>query len=60
VNAQKFESMFYANPDLRNVTPPPESAGGLDLAGLIDQLQRSPELANALARIITMPASVAK
>lgn len=58
VNAQKFESMFYANPDLRNVTPPPEPTGRLDLAGLIDQLQRSPELASALARIISMPADV--
>lgn len=58
VNAQKFESMFYANPDLRNVTPPPEPTGRFDLAGLIDQLQRSPELASALARIISMPADV--
>lgn len=60
VNAQKFESMFYANPDLRNVTPPPEPTGRFDLAGLIDQLQRSPELASALARIISMPADVGK
>lgn len=57
-HAQKFESMFYANPDLRNVTPPPEPTGRLDLAGLIDLLQRSPELASALARIISMPADV--
>ena len=60
VNAQKFESMFYANPDLRNVAPPQETMPGLDLAGLIDQLQKSPELANALARIITLPNATAK
>ena len=60
VNAQKFESMFYANPDLRNVAPPQETTPRLDLAGLIDQLQKSPELANALARIITLPNATAK
>ena len=60
VNAQKFESMFYANPDLRNVAPPQETTPGFDLAGLIDQLQKSPELANALARIITLPNATAK
>ena len=60
VNAQKFESMFYANPDLRSVAPPQETTPGLDLAGLIDQLQKSPELANALARIITLPNATAK
>jgi len=60
VNAQKFESMFYANPDLRDVAPPQETTPGLDLAGLIDQLQKSPELANALARIITLPNATAK
>ena len=60
VNAQKFESMFYANPDLRDVAPSQETTPGLDLAGLIDQLQKSPELANALARIITLPNATAK
>lgn len=54
VNAQKFESMFYANPDLRNVTPPPEkSYPALDLASLIDQLQKSPELAQTLSTLLT-------
>ena len=52
--------MFYANPDLRDVAPPQETTPGLDLAGLIDQLQKSPELANALARIITLPNATAK
>ena len=53
VNAQKFESMFYANPDLRNVTPPPESSSPvLDLASLVDQLKQSPELAQTLSTLL--------
>ena len=37
INAQKFESAFYANPDLRKVTPPQEQpqAQTIDLAALI-------------------------
>ena len=54
INAQKFESAFYANPDLRNVKPPQEQpqAQTVDLAALIEQLQKSPELASALAALI--------
>lgn len=54
INAQKFESAFYSNPDLRSSRPPqPESqAPALDLAALIDQLQKSPELASTLAALI--------
>ena len=54
INAQKFESAFYANPDLRKVTPPQEQpqAHTIDLAALIEQLQKSPELANTLAALI--------
>lgn len=52
INAQKFESAFYANPDLRGVKPPEEPAQTLDLAALIEQLQKSPELANTLAALI--------
>lgn len=54
INAQKFESAFYANPDLRSVKPPQESTQTpqIDLAALIEQLQKSPELANTLASII--------
>ena len=54
INAQKFESAFYANPDLRNVKPPVEEAPApqIDLSALIVQLQNSPELANTLASII--------
>lgn len=56
VNAQKFETAFYAKPDLRNVRPPEEPAKSepatLDLESLVEQLQKSPELASALAALI--------
>lgn len=54
INAQKFESAFYSNPDLRNVKPPQETPqpAQIDLTALIEQLQQSPELANTLASII--------
>lgn len=53
INAQKFESAFYTmkNPDLRDVRPPQENSG-LDLAALIEQLKKSPELAQTLASLI--------
>ena len=55
INAQKFESAFYAKSDLRNVAPPHEQsqAQTLDLAALIEQLQKSPELASTLAALIS-------
>lgn len=56
VNAQKFETAFYAKPDLRNVKPPEEpksEPAALDLASLVEQLQKSPELAQALASLIS-------
>ena len=56
VNAQKFESAFYSNPDLRAVTPPAPQQSVVDLASLIEQLQQSPELASALANLISAKA----
>ena len=60
VNAQKFETAFYANPDLRSVRPPEEpkqpEPATLDLASLVEQLQKSPELASALAALIAAQA----
>ena len=60
VNAQKFETAFYAKPDLRNVRPPEEPAKSepatLDLESLVEQLQKSPELASALAALIAAQA----
>ena len=56
VNAQKFESAFYANPDLRSVRPPEEpkesAPATLDLEALVEQLRKSPELANTLAALL--------
>ena len=44
VNAQKFETAFYAKPDLRNVRPPEEPAKSepatLDLESLVEQLSK--------------------
>ena len=55
INAQKFESAFYSNTNLRNVKPPQEEPQPtqIDLNALIEQLQKSPELANTLASIIS-------
>ena len=60
INAQKFETAFYAKPDLRNVRPPEEPAKSesatLDLESLVEQLQKSPEPANALTALIAAQA----
>ena len=57
INAQKFESAFYANPNLRAVRPPEEpkelAPETLDLEALVDQLRQSPELANTLAALLS-------
>ena len=55
INAQKFECAFYSNPNLRNVKPPKaqEQSQTVDLAALIEQLQKSPELANTLAALLS-------
>lgn len=56
INAQKFESAFYANPDLRSVRPPEEpkepAPATLDLEALMEQLRKSPKLANTLAALL--------
>ena len=57
INAQKFESAFYANPDLRSVRPPEEpkepAPATLDFEALVEQLRKSPELANTLAALLS-------
>ena len=64
VNAQKFETTFYSNPDLHDVRPPAEpkepAPATLDLASLVEQLQKSPELASALAALIAAQGTAAK
>lgn len=56
INAQKFETAFYGTRNLRDVKPPQEPAQepqqNVDLASLIEQLQKNPELAAALASLI--------
>ena len=52
INAQKFETSFYSNPDLRNVRAPADPQPTIDVALLIQQLQNSPELATTLAALL--------
>lgn len=54
VNAMKFEQAFYnINADLRNVqAPQEETQPTLDVANLIEQLQKSPELLQTLSQLI--------
>ena len=53
VNAQKFESAFYSNPDLRGVHAPSETQPiVLDAQNLLAQLQQSPELLAALSSLL--------
>lgn len=55
INAQKFESAFYSNPDLRNVKPPqeqPPAAPALDINTLVVELTKSPELLAALSQLV--------
>ena len=56
INAQKFETEFYANADLRDVQVPqtPSVATPIDLVALIEQLKQSPELANTLASLLAI------
>ena len=53
INAQKFESAFYSNPDLRAVKPPEEPKLMVDIDLLIKQLQESPKLVAALANLVS-------
>ena len=63
INAQKFESAFYGNPDLRSVRAPEETkpqtppAQTPDLASLIVQLQQSPELVALLSQLVNARAN---
>lgn len=52
ISAQKFDAAFYMQPDVQSVKPPKAEKPELDLNGLIEQLQQSPELAKALAQLI--------
>ena len=57
INAQKFETAFYANPDMRiverQIQPPVEKEKpSLDLQQLLTQLQENPELASQLKSLL--------
>lgn len=54
VNAQRFESAFYANPDLRTVKPPQEQPQQpiVDVNALAEQLSKSPELLQTLSLLL--------
>ena len=58
VNATKFETAFYnIKADLRNVQAPQENqTATLDVAALIEQLKKSPELAQTLSQLIAAKA----
>lgn len=58
INAQKFETAFYTNPDLRDVIPQESKPEPFDLQTLICQLEQSPELAAALAGLIQNNAAI--
>lgn len=53
INAQKFETSFYANPDLRNVRPQePQPSSVIDLDALVTELSRNPKLVETLAGLL--------
>jgi len=52
INAQKFETAFYSNPDLRTVKPPESPENVLELDHLIEQLRRSPGLKKTVSQLI--------
>lgn len=61
INAQKFESAFYSNSDLRNVKPPqeqPSAAPALYINSLVSELTKSPELLAALSQLVAAQSAV--
>lgn len=57
VNAMKFENSFYnITADLRNVQAPQEEKPTIDIAELLEQLQKSPELLQTLSQMIAAKA----
>lgn len=52
VNAQRFEEAFYANCDLRKITPPGEKKLTPEVTNIVQLLQDSPELTSMLSNLI--------
>ncbi len=59
INAQRFETAFYAAPDLRKVKAPPSEPEkpAVDVDARVEQLKQSPELLDALARLVSAKTS---
>lgn len=57
VNAMKFENSFYnITADLRNVQAPQEEKPSIDVASLLTEFQKSPELLQMLSQMISAKA----
>ena len=52
VNAQRFEEAFYANCDLRKITPSEKKKLAPEVANIVQLLQDSPELTSMLSNLI--------
>ena len=52
VNAQRFEEAFYANCDLRKITPSEKKKLAPEVANIVQLLQDSPELTSMLNNLI--------
>lgn len=57
VNAQRFESAFYANCDLRKVSPPEEAEVSSEVQYIVSLLEKSPELTSMLSELVKKAAS---
>lgn len=58
VNAQRFESAFYASCDLRKVNVPTETEVTSEVQNLVSLLEKSPELTSMLNDLVKKAASV--
>ena len=58
VNAQRFESAFYASCDLRKVNVTTETEVTSEVQNLVSLLEKSPELTSMLNDLVKKAASV--
>lgn len=52
-NATKFDEAFYKQPALRNVVQNQQADDNFDVAKLLKAVQESPELKDALKKLLT-------
>lgn len=57
INAQRFESAFYSNCDLRKVHVAEEKETSPDVNNLVSLLENSPELTSMLSELVRKAAS---